>query len=391
MPIEPHTPHTVDALLRVVAARDAEVVLLRLMVDKLKLQLLRRQRDQFGSSSEQLGAQLPLIAAEPAQTLPSAVVALQPRREHKARQAPRKLPEHLPRETLVHHPEGLALGTQCACAECGGKLRQLGEDVSEQLEYVPASFKVIRHVRPKLACVRCERIFQADAPSRPIARGLAGPGLLAQVLVAKYCDHLPLYRQSRIYAREGVEIDRSTMVDWVGQCSALLDPLVAALGRYTLAASKVHTDDTPVKVLDPGRGKTKTARLWVYVRDDRPAGSVDPPAAWYQYSPDRRGERPQAHLPSTAASCRPTVMRDTPSCMRAAASSRRRAGRTPDATSGTCTRARSAYPARWPSRRCSASPSCTRSRPTSAGKLPSSDADNARSERDRCCSGCTPG
>ena len=296
MPIEPHTPHTVDALLRVVAARDAEVVLLRLMVDKLKLQLLRRQRDQFGSSSEQLGAQLPLIAAEPAQTLPSAVVALQPRREHKARQAPRKLPEHLPRETLVHHPEGLALGTQCACAECGGKLRQLGEDVSEQLEYVPASFKVIRHVRPKLACVRCERIFQADAPSRPIARGLAGPGLLAQVLVAKYCDHLPLYRQSRIYAREGVEIDRSTMVDWVGQCSALLDPLVAALGRYTLAASKVHTDDTPVKVLDPGRGKTKTARLWVYVRDDRPAGSVDPPAAWYQYSPDRRGERPQAHL-----------------------------------------------------------------------------------------------
>ena len=177
MPTESHTaahaPHTVDALLRVVAARDAEVVLLRLMVDKLQLQLLRRQRDQFGSSSEQLDAQLSLIAAEPPQTQPAAVVALQPRRERKPRKTPRKLPEHLPRETQVHQPQGLALGTQCACAECGGKLRQLGEDVSEQLEYVPASFKVIRHVRPKLACVSCERIFQADAPSRPIARGLA--------------------------------------------------------------------------------------------------------------------------------------------------------------------------------------------------------------------------
>ena len=300
-----HTPHTVDTLLRVVAARDAEVALLKLMVDKLKLQLLRRVRDQFGSSSEQFNAQLSLITAEAQDTLPAPVVLLHPCRERKARRAPRKLPEHLPRETQVHQPEGLALGTQCACAECGAKLRQLGEDVSEQLEYVPASFKVIRlgprrgpygPLRPKLACVRCQRIFQADAPSRPVARGLAGPGLLAQVLVAKYCDHLPLYRQSRIYAREGVDIDRSTMVDWVGQCAGLLDPLVAALGRYALAAQKVHSDDTPVKVLDPGRGKTKTARLWVYVRDDRPAGSADPPAAWYQYSPDRKGERPRSHL-----------------------------------------------------------------------------------------------
>ena len=300
MPSDSHTaaptPHTVDTLLRLVAARDAEVVLLKLLVDKLKLQLLRRVRDQFGSSSEQFNAQLSLITGEAQDTLPAPVVLLHPCRERKARRAPRKLPEHLPRETQVHQPEGLALGTQCACAECGGKLRQLGEDVSEQLEYVPASFKVIRHVRPKLACVSCQRIFQADAPSRPIARGLPGPGLLAQVLVAKYCDHLPLYRQSRIYAREGVDIDRSTMVDWVGQCAGLLDPLVAALGRYALAAQKVHSDDTPVKVLDPGRGKTKTARLWVYVRDDRPAGSVDPPAAWYQYSPDRKGERPRAHL-----------------------------------------------------------------------------------------------
>ena len=185
-----------------------------------------------------------------------------------------ELPEHLPRETRCHHPKGIARPTRrpCACSECGGKLRQIGEDVAEHLEYVPGRFKVIRHVRPKLACVRCEGIFQAMAPSRPIARGLPGPALLAHVMVAKYCDHLPLYRQSRIYARDGVDIDRSTMVGWVEQGDELIDPLAAALGRYTLAGAKVHADDTPVPVLDPGRGRTKTGRLWVYVRDDRPCG-----------------------------------------------------------------------------------------------------------------------
>lgn len=138
---------------------------------------------------------------------------------------------------------------------------------------------------------------QSDrAPSRPIARGMAGPGLLANVLVSKYCDHIPLHRLSRIYGRAGVVIDRSTMAGWVGLSEKLFDPLVAALGRYVLAAEKVHADDTPVAVLDPGRGHTKTGRLWVYVRDDRPAGSTEPPAAWYRYSPNRRGEHPQAHL-----------------------------------------------------------------------------------------------
>jgi hypothetical protein len=119
---------------------------------------------------------------------------------------------------------------------------------------------------------------------------------MAHVMVAKYCDHLPLYRQSRIYAREGVELERSTLARWVARGDELIDPLVAALGRYVLAAHKVHADDTPVKVLDPGAGKTKTARLWVYVRDDRPAGNRAPPAAWYRYSADRRGEHPQDHL-----------------------------------------------------------------------------------------------
>ena len=175
-------------------------------------------------------------------------------------------------------------------------MKHLGEDVSEMLEYVPARFKVIRQVRPKLACACCERIVQAEAPSRPIERGLAGPGLLAHVLVSKYCDHLPLYRQAEIYAREGVELERSTLADWVGGTSALLAPLVEALRRHVMSATKLHADDTPVPVLAPGNGKTKTGRLWTYVRDDRPAGDATPAAVWFAYSPDRKGEHPQAHL-----------------------------------------------------------------------------------------------
>ncbi len=146
--------------------------------------------------------------------------------------------------------------------------------MSEMLEYVPASFFVIRHVRPKLSCSRCERIVQAAAPSRPIERGMAGPGLLAHVLTSKYADHLPLYRQSEIYARQGVELERSTLADWVGSTSQLLTPLVDALRHYVMSASKLHADDTPVPVLAPGNGKTRTGRLWTYVRDDRPASDT---------------------------------------------------------------------------------------------------------------------
>jgi len=295
VPSQAHTPLTIDALLRVIAERDAEVALLKLMVDKLKLQLARRAREQYGRSSEQLDEQLTLISAEAPKAC-EASAAQPPRTKPRKRRDQRKLPEHLPRETQVHYPKGYEVDTPCGCSECGGKLRQIGEDVAEQLEYVPGRFKVIRHVRPKLACVRCQGIFQAMAPSRPIARGLPGPALLAHVMVAKYCDHTPLYRQSRIYAREGVEIDRSTMVGWVDQGDELIDPLTAALGRYTLGGGKVHADDTPVPVLDPGRGRTKTGRLWVYVRDDRACGSEDAPAVWFQYSPDRCGEHPRKHL-----------------------------------------------------------------------------------------------
>ena len=164
------------------------------------------------------------------------------------------------------------------------------------LEYVPASFVVIRHVRVKLSCAKCDCIVQAEAPSRPIERGAAGPGLLAHVLVSKYCDHQPLYRQSQIYARQGVELERSTLADWVGASSRLIEPLVEVLHGYVMEAGKLHADDTPVPVLAPGNGKTKTGRLWTYVRDDRPAGDEAAPAVWFAYSPDRKGEHPEQHL-----------------------------------------------------------------------------------------------
>lgn len=292
----------VDALRRLVQARDAEVALLKLMVQKLKLQLARRGRKLFGSSSERFeDVQGHLIEPEVLDELAASRAPVKTVQPAANTEIDRSLPAHLPREEHVHRPDASPAhhdeaGQACGCTACGGRLRRIGADVSEQLEYVPSHFKVIRHVRPKLACVKCQGIFQADAPSRPIARGLPGPGLMAHVMVSKYCDHLPLYRLSRIVARDGVQIDRSTMAGWVARGDELLDPLLAALGRYVLAAEKVHADDTPVKVLDPGAGKTKTGRLWVYVRDDRPAGSLAPAAAWYQYSPDRKGEHPQDHL-----------------------------------------------------------------------------------------------
>jgi len=300
-------PADVTVLRQHLQASRAEVELLKLMVAKLRLQLTRRNRALFGASSERFDdAQGSLIEAPALDELAARKPGSKTTRDAAPQAAntpeiDRSLPAHLPRETHEHRPAVTeahhdASGTPCGCSACGGRLRRIGADVSEQLEYVPAHFKVIRHVRPKLACTKCQTIFQADAPSRPIARGVAAPALLAHVMVGKFCDHLPLHRQSRIYARSGVELDRSTLAGWVAQAGELLDPVLDALGRYVLAASKLHADDTPVKVLAPGAGKTRTGRLWVYVRDDRPAGSPAPPAAWYRYSPDRKGEHPAQHL-----------------------------------------------------------------------------------------------
>jgi len=249
----------------------------------------------FGAKSEKVLRQIEQLEfqledLQAANAVEEARAAAPERRPAPAKPFRRPLPEHLPREVHTRAP-----GHE-ACPDCGGRLRELGEDVAEMLEYVRASFKVLRHVRPKLSCDACDRIVQAAAPSRPIDRGLAGPGLLAHVLVSKYADHLPLYRQSEIYAREGVDLDRSTLAGWVGATSELLSPLVDAVRKHVLAATKLHADDTPVPVLAPGNGKTKTGRLWTYVRDDRPAGDKTAPAVWFAYSPDRKGEHPKRHL-----------------------------------------------------------------------------------------------
>jgi transposase len=182
------------------------------------------------------------------------------------------------------------------CPGCGGGLHLIGETVSEMLDHVPARLRVIRICRPRYGCRACGTIHQASAPERPIAKGLASPALLAHVLVSKYCDHLPLYRQSQIFARQHVEIDRSTLANWVGGACWWLEPLHTRLAEHVFGSQKLFADDTPIPVLDPGRGRTKTGRLWVYARDDRPWNGPDPPAAVYLYSPDRRAERPASHL-----------------------------------------------------------------------------------------------
>lgn len=274
-------------------SRDEEIERLKLLIAKLRRMEFGRKSEKLDWQIEQLELKLDELEASRAQqaaALPVLLAASAVNRER--RRARQPLPAHLPRETRMILPK------QEACPDCGGKLKPLGEDVSEVLEYVPASLKVIQYVRPKLACGCCDRIVQAAAPSRPIERSIAGPGLLAHVLTSKYSDHLPLYRQSEIYARWRVELDRSTLAEWVGGSSRLLAPLVEALRRHVLAAKKLHADDTPVPVLAPGMGKTKTGRLWTYVRDDRPAGDPTPAAVWFAYSPDRKGQHPQSHLSS---------------------------------------------------------------------------------------------
>ncbi len=292
-------PEDVESLKRLLIAAQSEaqtaraaLLLEQLTNEKLRFQIAVLKRARFGRSSEQLDAQIAQIELTledleaSAASLPPVIMATLPPKPPSVR---RPLPAQLAREPITH-------AAPCTCPGCGGELRAAGEDVAEMLEWVPGRYKVLRHIRPKFSCARCASIVQAPAPSRPIARGLAGPALLAHVLVSKYADHLPLYRQSQIFERDGIDLDRSTLADWVGGASALVQPLVDALGRYVFQAYKLHADDTPVPVLCPGRGTTRQGRLWTYVRDDRPAGSEEPPAVLFQYSPDRKGAWPLMHL-----------------------------------------------------------------------------------------------
>jgi transposase len=257
----------IESLKTLVLAQQSRLDSRETEIENLKLLVLKLKRMHFGQKSEKLNVDIEQLelrledleasqaAADP---LPVQVAVIAVNEQTAKKPARRPLPAELPREVETIAPK------QEACPDCGGTLRPLGEDISEVLEYVPARFKVIRTVRPKLSCACCSRILQEPAPHRAIDRGLAGPGLLAHVLVAKYADHLPLYRQSEIYAREGVELDRSTMADWVGGASRTLRPLVEALQSYVLSAEKLHGDDLPVPVLEPGNGRTRTGRLWTY-------------------------------------------------------------------------------------------------------------------------------
>lgn len=209
------------------------------------------------------------------------------------------LPKHLPREEIVIEP-----GDQ-SCPCCGGAMHRIGEDVAERLDMIPAQFKVIVTRRPKYGCRACESaVVQAPAPARVIEGGLPTEAMIAHVLVGKYADHLPLYRQSQIYARQGIDLDRSTLADWVGRAAAELQPVHERLFEHLKRSPKLFMDETRAPVLDPGRGRTKTGYLWAIARDDRPWGGTDPPAVAYLYAPGRGAEHAVRPLAGLAASSR---------------------------------------------------------------------------------------
>jgi transposase len=291
-------PDDPGALKRIIAAMAQDALTAQAEIARLKFQLARYRRAEFGRSSEKLAPaaeqlELALEALESDQaerlaTASPAAAAVEAAAEAQ-KPARRPLPQHLPREDR-RHP------APCTCPSCGSALRKIGDEVTETLDYVPGRFKVIRHIREKLSCRACEVVVAAPAPDHAIARGRAGAGLLAHIVVSKYDDHLPLYRQAEIFARDGVSLETSTLSGWVGATAAALKPLVDALASDVLSSDTLHVDDTPVPVLAPGTGKTKTGRLWTYVRDERLFAGARPPAALFFYSPDRKGAHPQAHL-----------------------------------------------------------------------------------------------
>jgi transposase len=298
-----------DALLEAEArasSAEAEAQSSALLIEKMKFVIAKLKHEQYGQSSERSAflEQLELRLADLEENASEAEAAAQMAAAaasakkitvqafERKKPARRPLPEHLPRERVVEPAPS-------ACSCCGGtSLRKIGEDVSETLEAIPRQWKVIQHVREKFSCRACEKISQAPAPSHPIARGRAGPHLLAQVLFGKYGLHLPLNRQSAAFAREGIELDVSTLADWVGASAATLMPVIEVIQAHVFAAERIHADDTPVPVL--AKGKTRTGRLWTYVRDDRPFAVPDPPAAVFFYSRDRSGAHPEEHLATYA-------------------------------------------------------------------------------------------
>jgi transposase len=315
MPLAPdQLPDDIAELKRLLLATSAELavaknglVVTQLTIEKLKAQIAKLRRSKFGASSERIERALEQLelALEEAETAKAEAIAAQPqqpepeaanaepqpaenaKREKKKR---RQLPPELPRRDVVHMPAGV-------CKTCGGaELRKVGESVTEVLRYVPGHFEVDRHVRPACSCRKCETMVQAPMPELPIPRGMVDASFLAHIVVAKFCDHLPLYRQAEIYARSGLDIDRSQLAEWLGHVAWLLRPLVELIAAHVMTGRVIHADDTPVDVLAPGTGKTKTGRLWVYLRDERPHAGNVPPAVLYRYTPDRKGEHCRKEL-----------------------------------------------------------------------------------------------
>lgn len=278
------------------------------LVEALRIQIARLNRQKFGPSSEKIsrdieqlelaleGLEIESAAADTSAEEPE--VDVQPG----ARPTPRRQGGIVCRGEVVR--EQMTLDPGASCPQCGGELRLVGEDVSKILDFIQARLKLIETRRPKKSCRRCEAMVQSPAPSRPVRRGMCGPGLMSHILVSKFDDQLPLYRQVEIIARLGVDIPRSTLIDWCGQGVAVLRPLTALIKKHVFESTRLHADDTPIRVLDPhvaiasmgARRAVKEGRIWVYVRNDTPFGGDDPPAAAYYFSPDRKGVHPQSHL-----------------------------------------------------------------------------------------------
>jgi len=280
------------ALKAMVLAREAENERLRQIIKEL-------QRHRFGRRAESLPEDQLLLGLEEAEQIEAAGSEEAERADPDkctARIARRRanrgsLPTHLPRMEMVVDID------EHSCPCCRNSLHRIGEDVSERLDIVPAQLRVIVVRRPKYACRACQDVVvQAPAPARLIEGGLPTEATVAQVLVSKYADHLPLYRQAQIYARQGINLDRSTLADWIGRAAWHLRPVHERLLEKLKASPKLFADETTAPVLDPGRGRTKTGQLWAYARDDRPWEGDDPPGVAYVYAPDRKAERPIAHL-----------------------------------------------------------------------------------------------
>ena len=307
-------PDDIAALKALLVAKDAELaaaknglVVTQLTIEKLKAKIAKLRREKFGASSERIERVLEQLelALEEAETAKAEAIAARPQQpESEAANAEpqpaedakpekkkrRQLPPEFPRRDVVHAPPGV-------CKTCGGsELRKVGESVTEVLRYVPGHFEVDRHVRPACSCRKCETMVQAPMPELPIPRGMVDASFLGHIVVAKFCDHLPLYRQAEIYARSGLDIDRSQLAEWLGHVAWLLRPLVELIAAHVMAGRVIHADDTPVDVLAPGTGKTKTGRLWVYLRDERPHAGNAPPAVLYRYTSDRKGEHCRKEL-----------------------------------------------------------------------------------------------